>query len=81
MTDIPSIAAELADAMPSPTPPSVSIVYGTVVSAGTSTLDVRIGGSVVAGVCMTTACSGAKPGQRAMLIGAPPLWTAVGILA
>lgn len=59
----------------------VSIAYGTVVAADSRTVDVRIGGSVVAGICMTTSCRGAAPGQRAILIGSPPLWTAIGIIA
>ena len=30
---------------------------------------------------MTPGCKGAKVGQRAVLIGSPPVWTAIGILA
>lgn len=78
---MPSLAADLADIVAPPTAPGVSIVYGTVVAADSRTVDVRIGGSVVAGICMTTCCRGAAPGQRAVLIGSPPLWTAIGIIA
>ena len=73
MSAMPSLAADLADIVAGP--------YGTVVAADSRTVDVRIGGSVVAGICMTTSCRGAAPGQRAILIGSPPLWTAIGIIA
>jgi len=77
---MPSLAADLADIVAGPSAPGVSIAYGTVVAADSRTVDVRIGGSVVAGICMTTSCRGAAPG-RAILIGSPPLWTAIGIIA
>ena len=77
---MPSLAADLAEIVAGPSAPGVSIAYGTVVAADSRTVDVRIGGSVVAGICMTT-CRGAAPGQRAILIGSPPLWTAIGIIA
>ena len=78
---MPSLASELADIVSGPTSPGVSVAYGTVIASGSSTVDVRIGGSVVPGICMTTGCRGAAAGQRVMLIGTPPLWTAIGIIA
>lgn len=78
---MPSLASDLADIVSGPTPPGVSVAYGTVIASGSSTVDVRIGGSVVPGICMTTGCRGAAAGQRVMLIGTPPLWTAIGIIA
>ncbi len=78
---MPSLASDLADIVSGPTSPGVSVAYGTVIASGSSTVDVRIGGSVVPGICMTTGCRGAAAGQRVMLIGAPPLWTAIGIIA
>ena len=42
-------AADLADIVAGPSAPGVSIAYGTVVAADSRTVDVRIGGSVVAG--------------------------------
>ena len=56
------LAADLADIVAGPSAPGVSIAYGTVVAADSRTVDVRIGGSVVAGICMTTSCRGAAPG-------------------
>lgn len=78
---MPSLASDLADIVSGPTSPGVSVAYGTVVAADSGTVDVRIGGSVVPGICMTTGCRGAAAGQRVMLIGTPPLWTAIGIIA
>ncbi len=75
---MPSLAADLADIVAGPSAPGVSIAYGTVVAADSRTVDVRIGGSVVAGICMTTSVGARRPGQRAILIGSPPLWTAIG---
>ena len=78
---MPSLASDLADIVSGPTSSGVSVAYGTVIASGSSTVDVRIGGSVVPGICMTTGCRGAAAGQRVMLIGTPPLWTAIGIIA
>ena len=78
---MPSLASELADSVSGPAAPGVSSAYGTVIASDSRTVDVRIGGSVVPGICMTTGCRGAAAGQRVMLIGAPPLWTAIGIIA
>lgn len=78
---MPSLASDLADIVSGPTAPGVSIAYGTVIASNSRTVDVHIGGSVVPGICMTTGCRGAAAGQRIMLIGAPPLWTAIGIIA
>ena len=81
MNHKPSLASDLADIVSGPAAPSVSIAYGTVLASDSRTVDVRIGGSVVPGICMTTGCRGAAAGQRVMLIGTPPLWTAIGIIA
>ena len=81
MNQIPSLASDLADIVSGPTAAGVSIAYGTVIASDSRTVDVRVGGSVVRGICMTTGCRGAAAGQRVMLIGAPPLWTAIGIIA
>lgn len=78
---MPSLASDLADIVSGPTAPGVSIAYGTVIASDSRTVDVRVGGSLVPGICMTTSCRGAAPGQRAILIGSPPLWTAIGIIA
>ena len=75
-----SLASDLADIVSGPAAPGVSIAYGTVIASDSRTVDVRIGGSVVPGICMTS-CRGAAAGQRVMLIGTPPLWTAIGIIA
>lgn len=81
MNHMTSLASDLADIVSGPAAPVVSIAYGTVVASDSRTVDVRIGGSVVPGICMTTGCRGAEAGQRVMLIGTPPLWTAIGIIA
>lgn len=81
MNHMTSLASDLADIVSGPATPVVSIAYGTVVASDSRTVDVRIGGSVVPGICMTTGCRGAAAGQRVMLIGTPPLWTAIGIIA
>lgn len=76
-----SIASELVDAVSLPDSNPVQIAYGSVVSTGTASLSVLVRGGVADGVRMTTACAGASVGQRVVLIGSPPLWTAIGIIA
>ena len=55
--------------------------YGTVTASDGATLDVELAGGVVSGVPMTTACAGAKAGDRVLLTVDGPLVTATGILA
>lgn len=55
--------------------------YGTVTANNGATLDVELAGGSVSGVPMTTACTGAKPGDRVLLTVDGPLVTATGILA
>lgn len=81
MSEWTDIGRDLAEAMPAPAEAGAQVAYGTVAAAAASTLSVRVGGAVLPSVAMTTACSGAKPGQRVLLLGRSPLWTAVGIIA
>lgn len=55
--------------------------YGTVKANNGQTLDVELAGGSVSGVAMTTACVGAKAGDRVLLTVDGPLVTATGILA
>lgn len=55
--------------------------YGTVKANNGQTLDVELAGGSVSGVPMTTACVGAKAGDRVLLTVDGPLVTATGILA
>lgn len=55
--------------------------YGTVMANNGATLDVELAGGSVSGVPMTTACAGAKAGDRVLLTVDGPLVTATGILA
>ena len=55
--------------------------YGTVTANNGATLDVKLAGGSVSGVPMTTACVGARAGDRVLLTVDGPLITATGILA
>ena len=55
--------------------------YGTVTANNGATLDVELAGGSVSGVPMTTACVGARAGDRVLLTVDGPLITATGILA
>ena len=55
--------------------------YGTVTANNGTTLDVALAGGTVPGVPMTTACVGARAGDRVLLTVDGPLVTATGILA
>ena len=55
--------------------------YGTVMANNGATLDVKLAGGSVSGVPMTTACVGARAGDRVLLTVDGPLITATGILA
>lgn len=55
--------------------------YGTVMANNGATLDVELAGGSVSGVPMTTACVGARAGDRVLLTVDGPLITATGILA
>ena len=55
--------------------------YGTVTANNGATLDVELAGGSVSGVPMTTACVGARAGDRVLLTVDGPLVTATGILA
>ncbi|WP_417571011.1 hypothetical protein, partial [Parolsenella catena] len=55
--------------------------YGTVTANNGATLDVELAGGSVSGVPMTTACAGARAGDRVLLTVDGPLITATGILA
>lgn len=76
-----SMASDLLESIEPPDRASVQIAYGYVTTVTGSSLSVLVRGGVAEGVRMTTGCSGAKVGQRAVLIGSPPVWTAIGILA
>lgn len=76
-----SMASDLLESIEPPDRASVQIAYDYVTAVTGSSLSVLVRGGVAEGVRMTTACSGAKVGQRAVLIGSPPVWTAIGILA
>ena len=55
--------------------------YGTVVANNGTTLDVALAGGTVPGVPMTTACCGARKGDRVLLTVDGPLVTATGVIA
>lgn len=55
--------------------------YGTVTANNGTTLDVALAGGTVPGVPMTTACVGARKGDRVLLTVDGPLVTVTGILA
>lgn len=55
--------------------------YGTVTANNGTTLDVALAGGTVPGVPMTTACVGARKGDRVVLTVDGPLVTATGIIA
>lgn len=55
--------------------------YGTVVANNGATLDVALAGGTVPGVPMTTACVGARKGDRVLLTVDGPLVTATGVIA
>lgn len=76
-----SMASDLLESIAPPDRPAAQIAYGYVTAVSGSTLSVLVRGGVAEGVHMTTSCRGAAPGQRAILIGSPPLWTAIGIIA
>ena len=76
-----SLASDLVDAVSSPRQASVQVAYGSVISASSGTMSVLVRGGVAEGVRMTRSCASATVGQRVVLIGSPPLWTAVGVLA
>ena len=76
-----SMASDLLESIAPPDRAAAQIAYGYVTAVSGSTLSVLVRGGVAEGVHMTTACSAAKVGQRVVLIGSPPLWTAIGILA
>lgn len=76
-----SMASDLLESIAPPDRPATQIAYGYVTAVSGGTLSVLVRGGVAEGVHMTTSCSDAKVGQRVVLIGSPPLWTAIGILA
>ena len=76
-----SMASDLLESIAPPEKQSAQIAYGYVTAVSGATLSVLVRGGVAEGVAMTTACSTAKVGQRVVLIGSPPVWTAIGTLA
>lgn len=75
-----SMASDLLESVSSKDKPSVQIAYGYVTAISGGSLSVLVRGGVADGVRMTTSCSSAKVGQRVVLVGSPPVWTAIGIL-
>lgn len=76
-----SMASDLLEAIAPPDKPTAQIAYGYVTAVSGGTLSVLVRGGVAEGVHMTTSCSAAKVGQRVVLIGSPPVWTAIGVLS
>lgn len=76
-----SLATDLVDAVTVPDRAGAQVAYGSVTAVSDGGLSVLVRGGVAEGVRMTTSCSSAQVGQRVVLIGSPPLWTAIGILA
>lgn len=75
-----SAADSLVETLVRPAPEATATRYATVVKNNGTTLDVRLAGGVLSGICMTTSCGTAKPGDRVMLSVAGPLVTATGII-
>ena len=55
--------------------------FGTVQSVSGAKLNVSVGGASLSGLSMTTACSGAKAGDRCIVQAVGPVAVVTGIIA
>lgn len=72
--------AVLAEIMPAPAARD-GHMFGTVTAVSAAAMSVDVGGSTLAGLPITTACSGAAVGDRCLLAHVGPTYVVVGVIA
>lgn len=72
--------AALAEIMPAPAARDGHL-FGTVTAVSSTAMSVDVGGSTLAGLPMTTACSGAAVGDRCLLAPVGSTYVVVGVIA
>ena len=71
----------LAGIFCTPPPESRPVRFGTVAAVSGTRLDVSVGGSTLRGMPMTTACAGARVGDRCIVQAVGPVAVVTGIIA
>lgn len=80
-SEMMAAGAALASIFTTPPPESRPMRFGTVSSVSGARLSVTVGGATLAGLPMTTSCSGAKAGDRCIVQAVGPVAVVTGIIA